>query len=154
MRNALCRSQGHKVTRSQVSSLSSLSIVLLVICSTMALSGCASTKEMWREIAGTSTKALEEGKANAVTMSLNQDYFRSYNNCLQILKGMETFIYARDIKKDMIALYLSEVDTTPVGIFFKRIDERTTQIQVTSPSTFAKEFIAEKLFSALAEQLK
>ena len=47
----------------------------------------------------------------------------------------------------MLALYVSQDDTTPVGIFFKEIDANNTQMEVSSPSKFAKEFIAKRVFS-------
>jgi hypothetical protein len=49
----------------------------------------------------------------------------------------------------MIAIYVSETDTTPVGLFFKEIDKSNTQVEVSSPSTYAKELISEKVFKLL-----
>ena len=51
----------------------------------------------------------------------------------------------------MIAVYFSESDTTPIGIFFKEIGANTTQMEVSSPSSYAKELIAERLFSVLKD---
>jgi hypothetical protein len=59
------------------------------------------------------------------------------------------YIYVKDIKKHMIAIYVSETDTTPVGLFFKEIDKSNTQVEVSSPSTYAKELISEKVFKLL-----
>jgi hypothetical protein len=45
----------------------------------------------------------------------------------------------------MIAVYVSESDTTPVGVFFKGVDNSNTEISVSSPSLYAKELIAKIL---------
>jgi hypothetical protein len=37
-----------------------------------------------------------------------------------------------------------------VGIFFKEIDKENTQIEVFSPSCYARDLISAKLFSALS----
>ena len=113
------------------------------------LFGCASIKEMARGFAGISTKILEDDRPNAIVKTLNYDYFTSYTKTLDILKQLKAYIYAKDIKKHMIAIYVSEQDTTPVGIFFKEIDAKNTQLEFSSPSTYAKELISSKVFSAL-----
>lgn len=115
-----------------------------------SLCGCASLWEKAKGIAGVSTKVLEDNRQSAITKTFNDDYFTSYTKTLDILKKViESHIYSESIKKHMIAIYVSEEDTTPVGLFFKEVDASHTQIEVSSPSTFAKELIAKKLFSAL-----
>jgi hypothetical protein len=57
----------------------------------------------------------------------------------------------------MIAIYLSEEDTTPVGIFLKEVDAFNTQVEVSSPSKFAKETVSNRIFASLSktdEELK
>ena len=65
---------------------------------------------------------------------------------------MGSYIYTDDPKKNMLAIYVSEADTTPVGIFLKEMDASNTQIEISSPSTYAKELIAEKLFNLLVTE--
>jgi len=120
--------------------------ILLVCLLGISLIGCAGMKEFARGIAGTSTKILEEQRPNAITKVINEDYFACYNNTLRALKEVGAYVYDQDIKKDVIAFYVSEEDTTPVGIFFKQVDADNTQVEVVSPSGYAKEFIAEKIF--------
>jgi hypothetical protein len=117
------------------------------------ISGCATIKEDAKKVLGVSTKALEEGRKNAVSKTFNCDYNSCYNKTQEILKDIKAYIYAQDTKKQMIAVYVSEDDTTPVGIFFKEADAKNTQLEVSSPSSYAREFISAKLFTALEERL-
>ena len=115
--------------------------------------GCATIKEAAKEtaksIAGVSTKVLEDGRIEAVSKQFNYDYNTCFNKTETILKERGSIVYAKDLKKHMIAIYVSSEDTTPVGIFFKEADANNTLIEVSSPSTYAKEFIAKRLFSIL-----
>lgn len=113
------------------------------------LSGCAAITEGAKGIAGISTKSLEKARKDALTKTFNDDYFTAYTKALDILKQIGAYIYKQDVKKRIIAIYVSQTDTTAVGVFFKEIDANNTQVEVSSPSTYAKELIAEKLFSAL-----
>jgi len=119
-----------------------------------ALLGCATIKETAKGIAGVSTKVLEVGRKDAIIKTFNYDYDACYNKVVDILKHIGAYIYAKDRKKQMIAIYVSETDTTPVGLFFKVIDTNNTQIEISSPSTYAKEFIARDVFLALEKSLK
>ncbi|MFC1675218.1 DUF3568 family protein [Candidatus Omnitrophota bacterium] len=127
-----------------------LSIICLLLIS---LSGCATIKECAKGFAGVSTKVLEDGRNEAISMKFNTDYDTCYKLSEEILARIGTYTYARDTSKQMIAVFLSEEDTTPVGIFISKIDEKNTQIEVSSPSTFARETISTKLFSFLEKWL-
>jgi len=116
------------------------------------ISGCASVRETAKGIAGISTKSLEEGRKNAVVKVFNYDYSTCYRLTLDALKKIGSYIYAQDIKKHLIAIYVSSEDTTPVGIFFKEIDEKNTQIEVSSPSTYSKELISGKILDLIGHK--
>jgi len=115
--------------------------------------GCSSVREGVnegvKEVLGISTKPVEESRKDAIRESFAYDYSSCYDKSLSILKETRAYIYAQDKKKKLIAVYISEEDTTPVGVFFKELDARHIQIEVSSPSTFARELIATKLFSQL-----
>ena len=123
--------------------------VIFVLSFVILTSGCARLTESVKGAAGISTKILEKERRDALTKNFNYDYFASYTKTLDILRQTSAYVYAQDIKKNMIAIYVSEQDTTPVGLFFKEVDAHNTQIEVASPSTYAKELIAQKVFSAL-----
>lgn len=124
--------------------------VFLVLIS---LYGCAHITEAGKGFLGISTKILEDNRNSALKKDFNYDYFTAYTQASDILKRMETHAYAGSIKKHMIAVYLSDWDTTPVGVFFSEIGANNTRIEVSSPSTYAKEYIADKLFSVLDKKL-
>jgi hypothetical protein len=117
------------------------------------MTGCATIEETTKGFAGVSTKVLEDNRKSAILKNFNYDYFTCYTTTLDILKRTYAYIYVQDIKKHMIAIYVSEYDTTPVGLFFKEIDANTTQIEVSSPSTYAKEFIANNVASVLDKKV-
>jgi len=115
----------------------------------MTLTGCSTVKEGMRGVAGISTRSLEEARKDAITKSFDYDYLTAYNKVLEALKEIQAYVYAKDTGKRMIAIYVSEQDTTPVGIFFKETDTGKTQIEVSSASTYARELISSKLFPIL-----
>jgi len=117
------------------------------------LAGCATIKEAAKKIMGVSTKTLEEARKEAITKTFKCDYNTCYRKTREALIENESYIYTQGAKKHLLAVYLSEQDTTPVGIFFKEIDAANTQLEVSSPSTYAKEFISAKVFSALEKSL-
>lgn len=117
------------------------------------LSGCATVIEGAKGVAGISTKSIEDNRKGAITKTFNYSYSICYNKALRVLKNIGTYVYSKDINKKMVAFYVSEDDTTAVGIFFKELDANTTQLEVASASTYAKELIAVRLFPALEKAL-
>jgi hypothetical protein len=128
-------------------------IFLVCVFFILNLTGCAMVKEGFRGFMGTSTKSLEKNRKSAIAKSVNYDYFTCYTNVLDILKRTGSYVYAQDIRKHMIAVYVSEQDTTPVGLFFSATDKNNTLLEVSSPSTYGKEVIAEKVFLGLEKSL-
>lgn len=117
------------------------------------MGGCTTVAETAKGIAGVSTKILEEKRPGAIKKTFNCDYNTCYNKAKRILTNIGTYIYSQSKKRQMIAVYVSQEDTTAVGIFFKSIDANNTQVEISSASTYAKEFIAGKLFSGLEKSL-
>ncbi|MDD5505216.1 MAG: hypothetical protein PHR73_00435 [Candidatus Omnitrophica bacterium] len=139
---------------------------LIIVC--CWLSGCATVKEAARGFAGVSTRVLEEKRKDAIRESFALDYDNCYTKVKDILKekvaikkieeessgGGSAYIYAEDAAKKMLAIYLSETDTTPVGIFFIPGGEGITMVEVSSPSIYAKEHIANRLFTGIKASLR
>ncbi|MBU4252504.1 MAG: hypothetical protein KKC39_02100 [Candidatus Omnitrophica bacterium] len=127
----------------------SIAVCYLLI---MVLSGCATVKEMGKGFIGVSTQVLEEKRKDA----LKKTFALGYNDCyvkvkdILNMKDKESSIYAEDLEKKMIAIYFSSTDTTPVGIFFTEESKVSTLIEVSSPSMYAKEEIASRIFSGLS----
>ena len=117
----------------------------------LILSGCATITEGAKGFAGISTKILEDKRQDALKRTFNHDYSACYNKTKETLGVIGAYIYAENKKKNLIAVYVSDADTTPVGLFFKPIDNSNTQVEVSSPSTYAKELIAKKVFFGLED---
>ena len=127
-----------------------MKVLYLFFC-ILILSGCAEIKETGKGFLGVSTKILEEGRAKAISSQINYGYKDCYEKSLKILKKAGPYVYATS--KDMIAVYISADDTTPVGIFFKEIDSSNTEVSVSSPSTYGKELLSKILFRELDKSL-
>lgn len=129
-----------------------IKFILVLLTALTLCSGCASLRETWHSFAGTSTKELEEGRNDAIKKEFDCDYVSCRQKVEAILADIKAYVYAKDETKKMIAIYVSRKDTTVVGVFFKDLDSAKTKVEVSSPSTYAKELIAGKIFSALEEQ--
>ena len=116
---------------------------------TVGLVGCATMKEGAKVVAGTSTKELTEARKTAVVKQFNMNVVECKQKTDEILGKIKTYVYARDALLNLTAIYVSYEDTTPVGIFITAVDQVTTKVEVSSPSTYAKDLIAEKLFAGL-----
>jgi hypothetical protein len=117
------------------------------------LVGCAKMKEAVRSAAGISTQEIESSRGKSIKKVFKYDYFTCYAKTQDALKRIGAYVYAEDKEKDLIAIYVSQKDTTPVGLFFQDIDNIHTQIEISSPSTFARDLIAEKIFANLEASL-
>lgn len=128
-------------------------ISVFILFFTLGLFGCQTLKESGRGIAGVSTKILEDKRNEAIKKTFGYDFAVCQDKTKECLKKIGAYIYSRDAKKQLIAIYVSDQDTTPVGVFFTQVDNANTQVEVSSPSKYAKELISRKLFSYLEESL-
>ena len=136
------KSKNSKVKRNTIV-IAGCAVMLALIC------GCETMKEGFRGFLGVSTKVLEEERGNAVTKEFKFDYADTYAKTKKALHAMHSYVYREVASEKLIAVYISSADTTPVGIFLTPVDAGTTRVEVVSPSTFGKEYIAKKLFLRL-----
>ena len=133
-------------------------LVLATICCLLSvvLLGCATVKEAAKGFVGVSTRVLEEKRKEALKESFVIGYDSCYAKVKDILKekDKESPIYAEDVQKKMIGIYFSETDTTPVGIFFTEEERGRTMVEISSPSTYAKEYIANRIFTGIKALIK
>ncbi|MDD5348044.1 MAG: hypothetical protein PHT59_05465 [Candidatus Omnitrophica bacterium] len=123
--------------------------LMVVFALFVAAAGCASVREGWRGFRGVSTKALVDAKSSSVAKKFNLDYAQCVEKTKGILGGIGAYIYEDDPGSGLIAIYVSQTDTTPVGMFFEKLDEKNTQIRFTSQSDYARDYIAGKVESGL-----
>ncbi len=124
-----------------------LIFILLVACFIFSSLGCACLKESMRGLLAISTKEIENARSSAIVRIFDYDYQTCYSKVEASLSAIDSYIYAK--RDDLIAVYVSQTDTTPAGVFLKKIDSNKTQLEIASPAEDAKEYLAEKIFSAL-----
>jgi hypothetical protein len=128
--------------------------VSMVIIAALIVAGCSGTREVLRGFSGVSTKVLEDKRKEALSKEFQCDLITCHNNITKILRDGGAYIYTDDLNKDLIAIYVSNTDTTPVGIFLTEKSSSSTLVEVSSPSTYGKEYISKLVFSGLANALK
>ena len=128
----------------------SIGYITLLLMPLILLPGCSTLREGTKCVLGVSTKVLEDNRKGAITKTFDYDYHATYNKSIEALKAMDTYVYHKGAAGQLIAFYVSLGDTTPVGVFFKTVDNTHTQVEISSPSTYAKELIAKRLFARLA----
>ncbi len=118
----------------------------IIIAACVLLSGCVTPQHLLKCVAGTSTKELDDSRKAAYMKVMKCDYKTCYKNTEELLRKMKNVtIYAKDA--EMIAIFFTAVNTTPVGIYFKEIGPDSTRVDVSSPSRAAKEWIARNVFA-------
>ena len=102
---------------------------------------------------GVSTKILEDTRKDALMKDFNISFETVHSVIKDALKENKSYIYREDASAGLIAVYLSESDTTPVGVFVSSLDKDNARVEVSSPSTYGKETIAKIVFDALKGSL-
>ncbi|MFA5310711.1 MAG: hypothetical protein WC355_00100 [Candidatus Omnitrophota bacterium] len=123
-----------------------LFLFFLIFC---FLSGCCGPKEAVRGFLGKSTKVLEDKRKEAMARDFNLDFDTARGKIKAALEKEGSYVYREDLSLNLIAVYVSETDTTPVGIFLTALDIDNTRVEISSPSTYGKEVIAKNIFQAL-----
>jgi hypothetical protein len=124
-----------------------ISVIMLAFCCVLIFCGCASFREGMKGFLGISTKDIEDSKDKAIVKIVDCDFSSCYQRVEEILSEIGSHIYSK--RKDLIAVYISQTDTTPAGIFFKQINEYKTELSIASPAKDTKEYLAVKIFPAL-----
>lgn len=126
---------------------------MVVLWCCVLAAGCAGVKESCRGVMGTSTRILEDCKPKAVAKSFACAAADCAAALEQALQDSGAYIYRRDAYKRLTAVYVSPEDTTPVGIFLEPENPGSTKVLVCSPSTWARDFIAGKVYARLERKL-
>jgi hypothetical protein len=126
---------------------------IFLIAVFLFLSGCAVISEGFKGVTGLSTRSLERTRTSAAADEFSCSLAACQKLVRDEVRSMGSYIYADSSRKNLIAIYVSENDTTPVGIFFTEVNADTTRIEVSSPSSRAKELISGRLFARLKMKL-
>ncbi len=115
--------------------------------------GCAAIKEAGLGVAGLSIKELENSRKDALKGKFNLGYNTCYEKVKEALLKQGSYVYTQDPAKGVLAIYVSYENTTPVGVFFTKIDLENTLIEISSQSVCAKELIGKRVFSCFSDKV-
>lgn len=120
--------------------------VLVVLSVLLVLSGCATPGEIWKTVIGVSTSEIEAARKDSLSNIFDEEKSACYARIEEILKKTEKVsIYSKNA--DMIAIYYIKPNDTPVGIFFTAVNQGQTKVEVASPSSSSRDFIAKTIFA-------
>lgn len=128
--------------------------IAVIMLAAAAVAGCAGIREGVKGLAGISTRQVEDTLGTASRESFDAEWRWLYAHSETVLREGGSYVYSKDPAKKLIAIYVSEIDTTPVGIFFEEQPSGGTLVAVSSPSVSARERVAQGLFSGLNDLLK
>lgn len=128
-----------------------ISIAVVVVL----LGGCAQTAEFSRTIWGSSTRALEKARVNALVRNYNQPVSRCYDEVIKASEESKFHVFIDNKPKATIVLMgiTGAVNTTEVGVFFSELADGQTKVYISSLSSNAKRIVADKIFAHLDEVL-
>ena len=124
------------------------------------LSGCArvteTTKEVAKVIWGSSTKALEEVRPEALKKVYQCPWGECFEKVLSIAEKEKMKVFIADRKNERIVLMgiPKSIETTEVGVFFTSLESDKTTVEITSLSPEAKESAANIIFLHLSRDFK
>lgn len=124
------------------------------------LTGCAQVTEISKTIWGTSTRALEHARTDALRKTyqcplkecfdavLTLDRSKKYGTP-QTKPFFNVFVKDPNQRHLIVMGILGNVNTTEVGIFFDRVGEGTVRLEISSLSSSAKRRVADAVFDEL-----
>ena len=130
-----------------------LSTIILIV-------GCAQTQEVAKTFWGSSTRALEEARKDAIKKTFDCEFQKCFDAVLHLTQAPVTDeektyqLFLKNRKKKVIVLmYIpGSVDTTEVGVFFESPQNNKTTIEISSLSSNAKMTAADYIFKSLEKQ--
>lgn len=114
--------------------------------------GCARLTEVSKACWGSSTKALEEKRVDAVKKTFQCRFDECFAAVLKIANKRKLTVFAKDKAKELIVVMTVPgcIDTTEVGIFFSDL-ETQTRVEIVSLSPKAQQVTADIVFLNLAK---
>lgn len=121
--------------------------VLLCLSGCIINGGVELTKTIW----GSSTRALEQARVNAITKTYGQKYWDTIRATLNVIEKNDYEIFKKNEVNGYVVILgiKGSVNTTEVGIFFVEVNEAQTRVEISSLSTNAKRIVAKTLFQGL-----
>jgi hypothetical protein len=140
-----------------------LKIISIVFIAAFLTAGCAHIVETSKVLWGSSTRALEESRSEAVKKTFLCEMNACTDAILELTKvdskavppktaAFKVFLTKKEIPLIVIVGVSGGTDTTEVGLFFTKIDANTTRIEVVSLSESARINASNMIFTELAKK--
>ena len=132
-------------------------IIGIILIGASSLSGCCSIKNLPDYIAGTYVKQPEEGTPGRYIETFDYPYPICFEKVIDTLKELGVPVRYKSMRKRMILawyfnkIYGRTIDTTKVGIYFKKITSEKTQVDVACGNYGLAKFASEKIFQELQQ---
>ena len=129
------------------------SLIIFVVA--FMLTGCAVVAEPFKMLWGSSTRALEQARPDAIRATFPFALAECMSYVRKIVTDNRITIFIDNPQRDFLVLIHipGSVDTTEVGIFFAEEgtpgQDALTRIEVSSLSRTAKEAVSTLIFSEL-----
>ncbi len=120
-------------------------LIASAVAGSILFSGCASVGEKMRGVLGTSIREIEASRGKSVKMVVPGDRDAVYTAVLAELKKAGRYIYRRERNEGVIAFYMSAENTTVAGVFLRGLEGGKTEIEIASPSSYARNTVREGL---------
>jgi hypothetical protein len=134
--------------------------------------GCARLQEPFKAVWGSSTKALEDNRANATMKTYECFPGACFDKVIEVVQGAEKSkattaqkvglsgellpdsefkVFIKDRKKNCIVVMgvPGSVDTTEVGIFITPLQLKEARVEVVSLSSVAQQTVSNLIFQEL-----
>ena len=124
-------------------------VILLASCARVTDYVVEPVRVMW----GSSTRALEKARGDALKETCPYGYAQCFDDVLAIARKQEWTVFIQDHKQRHIIILgiQGSVNTTEVGIFFSAVKENSVTVEVTSLSSPTKKTVADILFNGLTD---
>ena len=127
-----------------------LILVTMMVCLFSSCSVWDNTVEVGKTIWGSSTRALEQARDNAITKTYDKSYWDCVRSSIAFAKKHWVIFEKDEIKGYMVVMGVKGcVNTTEIGVFFDELSDNQTRIEISSLSTNAKRKVAKALFHGL-----
>ena len=126
---------------------------ILIAAGVFLFSSCSvwdNTVEVGKTLWGSSTRALEQARDNAITKTYDKPYWDCVRSSITFAKKHWVVFKKDEIKGYMVVMGVKGcVNTTEIGVFFDELSDTQTRIEISSLSTNAKRKVAKALFHGL-----
>ncbi|HQO58347.1 MAG TPA: hypothetical protein PLT76_06455 [Candidatus Omnitrophota bacterium] len=154
-------------------------VCVIFIFVLLSLEGCAFLQETGKTLWGSSTRALENARKEALVKEFSCPLETCYNMALELInrrpteetevlagnspeelpraEEQETYVLFLENRREHFFVVMGvpgSVNTTEVGVFFSVVREDRVRVEISSLSSYAKARVAHVVFSYLSRTLK